>query len=843
MANEYEHIFLRNAVKARGFKGKSGGGGNDPIPRDRESHANMLLSRFETIRSAESELRKERSAQSLPTRSGTYLEFSIHKKKNEDDKRRPGKLSSFEDVKKGIRLISVREVEDALIAIVYIPRGQEGFFLNKVNDYADTNQSTITGKPKHEPLVTSINDVRLALLRSFWPSSQLDFIPGESSKWCEAWIRISETKQRDAFNQNIAQFKRVLTRLGIESKGNIIRFPERAIMLIKANEADLTELYLQSDLLAELRVAQEVAGFWTREYRRPLQQDWIDDLLRRIDLQESSTTICILDSGANNGHPLLQQILREKDCLTINPHWGSFDSSSGNGHGTLMAGIAGYGDLQAALESSDQIALRHRLCSVKLLPDIGQSPKELWGDFTSQAISLAEVNNPNEYHIFCMAVTSNEDIDQGKPSSWSGAVDQLTFGDEIIKRLIIISGGNINDSEAWSVYPIENQSWPVQNPAQAWNALTVGAFTQKVQIQETGHEGYAPLAPYEGLSPFSSTSNSRCWNTKLWPIKPEVVFEGGNVAKTESGGIILCGPHEDLEILTTSGAFSTQYFTTFGGTSPASAQAAWLAAQVAGKYPNAWPETIRGLIIHSASWTKSMLSQFNVTNKSRKKDIQELLRCCGYGVPNFNRVQNSFDNAFTFIAEEEIQPFARRGGRNTFHEMHMYDLPWPQDVLLSLGEEPVTMKITLSYFIEPGPGEIGWEDRYRYPSYALRFEVIDVGEAGDEFEKRVNPALLKKGEKAPKNYRSDRWKIGDARNTGSVHSDYWEGTAAELAVCNKIAITPLIGWWRERSHLGKLNSVARYSLIVSLETPAQNVSLYSAVKSIIDTRTTITIEN
>ena len=70
--------------------------------------------------------------------------------------------------------------------------------------------------------------------------------------------------------------------------------------------------------------------------------------------------------------------------------------------------------------------------------------------------------------------------------------------------------------------------------------------------------------------------------------------------------------------------------------------------------------------------------------------------------------------------------------------MHLYRLPWPEDVLRDLGEISVRMRVTLSYFIEPSPGEVGWQDRYRYASHALRFELNGPGESEAESLQRVN---------------------------------------------------------------------------------------------------------
>ncbi len=69
----------------------------------------------------------------------------------------------------------------------------------------------------------------------------------------------------------------------------------------------------------------------------------------------------------------------------------------------------------------------------------------------------------------------------------------------------------------------------------------------------------------------------------------------------------------------------------------------------------------------------------------------------------------------------------------------------------------------------------------------------------------------------------------NARDRGSIHSDIWRGTAADLAGSNLIGISPTIGWWRERSYLERWNREARYSLIVSITTPDETVDVYTPV--------------
>jgi hypothetical protein len=96
-----------------------------------------------------------------------------------------------------------------------------------------------------------------------------------------------------------------------------------------------------------------------------------------------------------------------------------------------MAGVAGFGDLIALLESNEPINVTHHLTSVKTLPPSGQPPNnpQFYGYLTQQAISIAEIASPEYKQIFCSAVTSDTvDI-------WE---DRLL----ILQRLIKLRQGN-----------------------------------------------------------------------------------------------------------------------------------------------------------------------------------------------------------------------------------------------------------------------------------------------------------------------------------------------------------------------------------------------------------------
>jgi len=244
-------------------------------------------------------------------------------------------------------------------------------------------------------------------------------------------------------------------------------------------------------------------------------------------------------------------------------------------------------------------------------------------------------------------------------------------------------------------------------------------------------------------------------------------------------------------------------------------------------------------MIHSATWTDKMRKQF-CHEDTKTKGRRQLLRTCGYGIPNLQKAIQCMNNSVNLVIEGELQPFEKK----SMKDMHLHKLPWPREQLRSLGEVPVTLKITLSYFIEPGPGEVGWKDKYRYPSCGLRFDVINTNETVDDFKKRVNYKMRgeDKKDKGEGTSGSERWYLGsDNRDVGSIHSDYYEANAIDLYESNYVAIYPVVGWWRERSYLGKSDKPIRYSLVVSIFTPKVDVDLYTPIITEIKPVTELTI--
>lgn len=783
------------------------------IPRDRAQHGQYLQSQF-TAAWEES----QRSQLALVgARNGVYLEFI-------SDPDAELVTKSLEDMRsKEIRLLNVRKEKNTsgqliTLATVYVSNQKRKYFAKKLDEYL--SQNTDKGNPKHQDLVASISDIRSALLvDSFWTDTNAPK-PGTDKKWVEVWLRGES-------DEDVNIFDRLLAQLELEARHGVIKFPERMVKVVFASSADLEKLTQASDLIAEYRLAKTTTALFM-EMDAKEQAGWVDNLLNRISRPENPlSSVCILDTGINNGNPLIKPFLSGEDCQSVDPSWGTHDHDR---HGTLMAGTALYGDLTPLLESSDSVPVPHILESVKILPHDGENEPQLWGYITAQGVSRAEIQAPDRKRSYCMAVTATDTRDRGRPSSWSAGIDQLaaTWNEQ---RLFIISGGNslqtMEIKEAAQQYPDIQVTESVHDPAQSWNALTVGAITNLVDIIDSKLTSYQAVAEAQTLSPFSTTSST--WEENKWPIKPELVLEGGNLAIDDSGFATEC---DDLSILSTTYQPDVQgYFYPFNMTSAATAQLARMAGAIRAEYPDYWEETIRALLVHSASWPEPLKKQF--MSRDSKSEYKNLLKICGYGVPSLDKALYSARNSLTLIAQAELQPYDKRsGGGMRTRDMHFYDLPWPVKVLQELPDDvQVKMKVTLSYFVEPGPGEIGWKDRYRYASHALRFDINNPGESKDAFIKRINKAAREQDEQLTNTQSaSDHWVLGStARDRGSIHSDTWTGTSAQLAASNFISVLPKIGWWRERAHLGCWNRKTRYSLVVSIETESTEVDVYTPI--------------
>lgn len=567
---------------AHPFRAKTGGSQRHAaaVP-DRAAHAQALLRALDAL--------PDLKAEKLP---GVYIEVESPpnerlKKESLDTRELSLLRSSTDDTEAG-------PTEKATVFAT--PKGVEQLkakisdFEHKDNKPREKDGQVVPGGPKNADLVQSLGAITEAGLRALWRSPPNKFpADGVIASW-EIWLDPAEADT----------FIAASVALGVAVGTERLLFPEDVVVIGQATRDALAISIRRLGSVRALAAPTVTADFFDSLDVQE-QADWTQNFQQRCNYQFSPNSgyVTLLDTGISRAHPLIQPVLAAADRHAANPGWGLEDL---HGHGTQLAGLSLYGDLTNPLQTTTQVTITHRLESVKLLPDAGVNPHHLLGAVTRDAVNVVETSGARR-RTFTMAATTGEDTPHdGAPTSWSSEVDQLTAGASgaaNIKRLMLISAVNtITDKFGAGNYLdiCDHADHEIESPAQAWNAICVGACTEKMALPQG-----QPLAASGDLSPSSRTAS---WSSH-WPLKPDVVLEGGNWAVQAPPPPMR---HGWLSLLSTHHQYPQRSFCFSCDTSAATALAAKGVTELWNDYPNIWPETVRALYVASARWTPRMRS-------------------------------------------------------------------------------------------------------------------------------------------------------------------------------------------------------------------------------------------
>lgn len=831
MAEPLDHLHIAGFSEARPFRSTLSVRKAPVPPRNRATHGARLLQQLVALSRNAEEITRQREEFQLPPHLGMTIALEVSPRGLLDYKQ-------LEWRREGIEVLSVTAAETSDIVALHVPEGRLAAFETRIQDYLTKN--TRAGKPANAALIDTIENFRKAAFDELWTDDADPLPAGATPQWFQLWLR-----QTEAPAATRAQFADLAGRFGIVVEDGFTSFPGRVVVAAYAARAALGQAIELLDRVAEIRSVAPTAEFFLSNLTPAEQVDWVRNLEARMQSADPGQApyVTLLDTGVNNGHPLLTHGLNAGDMHAINPGWQHTDH---HGHGTQMAGLALHGNLSDPLASTAAHFVPHRLESVKILPPIGQNSPHLYGPITMQAAAAVETPHPERRRTFAMMTTAVGNT-TGLPSEWSATIDQLAFGTKsapadggdanadhaMTPRLFVLSAGNV-PWPAWTDYPAINDLSPIESPAQAWNALTVGAYTELTYFDASQWPSLTAIGPAGALSPSSSTSIS--WR-RTWPFKPDVVAEGGNGC-LDAGRHVVVGP-ESLRLLTTSHDMTKALLTESGDTSAATAEAARLCAHLSDRYPGYWPETLRALVVHGARYTRAMREMLPIVPLKRHKET--LLRRFGYGAIEGGNSLYSTATRPTLVLEETLTPYRANGANVSLNGVNMHDLPWPAEALQNLGEASVALRVTLSYFIDPNPSQRGWQSKFRYQSHGLRFAVKGATETAARFGQRINKLEREEAAEGDQEGMKDPdiagWFLGaQLRSLGSVHSDVWIGTAAELAEKSHIAIFPVGGWWKDWKDAGRYTTSVRYALVVTLELlESVDVDLYTPVLTRIQT--------
>lgn len=682
-------------------------------------------------------------------------------------------------------------------------------------------------RPKNADLVQGVLTVATADIAALWRSPPHLLPAGPDQYEWEVWI------DRD---KPIADFISEAALAGALANPIPVILPEHQIIRVSASLAAMNVMVRDTKCIWALAAPGATAAFFLGI---PAEEEdgWIANALARIRFveRERPVFVTVMDTGVGRAHPMIEPRLAAGDRWAARPEWGLEDDS---GHGTMLAGLALYGDMHTLLESQDSFEAPHRLESVKIIPAAGGVVADLQGVVTRRGVDAAETGAGARSRVFQLATTNELDNPHdGAPTSWSAEIDQLASGasghQRGVSRLFVVSAGNSDQNrlrEGEYLARLDELENEIESPAQAWNAITVGAYTTKRVIHDPTIHG-VPVAESGDLSPLSRTAS---WASH-WPIKPDVVLEGGNLYRD---GIANSPPLscDDLSLLTVDHAYPQRAFTSVCATSAATGIAAGEIARLWDEYPTLWPETVRALYISSARWTDEMMR--HCANVRRKGDFERLFRRYGYGVPDLTRARASASSAFSVIVQDTIWPYEKNNSNVRSREMKLHTLPIPRTGLRTLGASKVKLRIALSTFIEPNPAEAARGVKFGYASHNLRFKLSRPTETLPAFNARINSlAAIDELEEMDEDETEaqDGWTYGrNRRDVGSIQIDEIEGFANDFAERPYLAVHPVTGWWKTRTNLKRYDGRVRYALIIEFDAGEANVDLYAEAQAAIE---------
>src|ERR1700722_16503417 len=435
-ARSSAHGYLSDAGFARG------------TPRDRAEHGRRVQNELRVALAAGAALRP--TDDRLPPAPGVYLEVELDR----------GKPADSIDLKsQGVRS-GAAKVDDANRRTIslFVPDHARPVIENIVDEYRN-GKLTEKGRPRNKTKVEAIEAIRAAHIGTRWTDQRPIPIDTQTHMWWSLWC----------YRDREAQIQDICARLNVRmaDRDRWMFFPEVVIVPVLASRATVELMMFATDAIAELRLANDSPTFFIDDVKGE-QHAWVEGLAERVIWPGTDVpAVCILDTGINRGHALIEPALSPDDMHSLEEdNWG-VDDHDPHGHGTSIAGLALHGDLTAALSDNEERPLSHRLESVKLLPTDGFDPNEpqSYGVLTQAAIVLPEIEAPDRARVYCMAVT-NDNVSGKFASQWSAAIDQAAAGRMIAdhdneqengdgqgdgdsthakgpKRLIIVSGGNV----------------------------------------------------------------------------------------------------------------------------------------------------------------------------------------------------------------------------------------------------------------------------------------------------------------------------------------------------------------------------------------------------------------
>jgi len=406
-----------------------------------------------------------------------------------------------------------------------------------------------------------------------------------------------------------------------------------------------------------------------------------------VEIPDNLPTVGIIDTGINTIKPF-QDLVSDK---LINMT-GEVDSDY-SGHGTLVAGLVIFGtDLPASVK--DIYKAKCKVLPIKVLHHGSDGI-----NFPQLLDSIKLANQERGVRIFNMSLVFGLTKNYNETfSDFAFELDKLSYEKDL---LIFISVGNFDSLSLQELLTTDyhkdhdypeffyslNSNSPVHScsntnicvPSESLNNISIGALAGNIENGDNSDITPFNIYPAYYTRKFHYDYDQDINNTKFgrnqknkYLNKPDLVFDGGDLLNDNSG----------IEVLTNS----VNFYKRTSGTSLATPLIASLAAEIEHAYPSLKTQSIKALLINSASFTKAnKLPHF----KNNKSLLHKLI---GFGVPNRNHIIGSENNSITLIVEDEVKT------------SEMLSIPIYLPEYLKKSTNKLIFNITLAYSFFPDKG-------------------------------------------------------------------------------------------------------------------------------------------
>jgi len=404
---------------------------------------------------------------------------------------------------------------------------------------------------------------------------------------------------------------------------------------------------------------------------------------------EDGPRLCILDSGISANHPLLRANVGHVGSILTETE----DAADQHGHGTMVAGLAVFGDVRACYETG-MFDSPIKVFSGRVLNDSLR--------FDDDRLIISQIRSgveaffaaPHNCRVFNLSLGSGipafEDGRDRQPI-WAEALDILA---RELKVLFVVSAGNNGSALAHNADDAEAilQGFPqvlfepsarLDDPATSALSVTVGSLAQADLVaarRGPRQDDIArAIARADCPSPFTRTGPGVSRG-----LKPDFVDYGGNLVFQGVGQTRRISQEPATAAMSLSRDPMRSLFAYDVGTS-------FAAPRVARKAALAWhalstalrqaphPNLVRALLAASASVPANAREMLEVLPNPDDK----IARTCGYGLVDLDFAMDSADRRVCLVAQGTLE----------LDRFTVYEVPVPLEFCSAPGRKTISVAL------------------------------------------------------------------------------------------------------------------------------------------------------